>query len=292
MELTKNFVKAKNPCAGGYRWFIRRHQGQGDYQALLDALVADGRIDDACWLLDQFGPVDLVLQVDAIDAHAIVFAGTLEVRHGINVDTIVRTGRDLRTSGGVLAGTAIVAGGDIDAGGNLSSGGHIRAAGDISAGWGIRAETDLEAGGACRAKWDVYAGHALSVRGMLHADGSVHAGRSLHCGRSIKAGGDVIAAHDLLVSQGILAGGLIEAGNHIEAGWGLKAGADISAQGAIRAGEGIEAAGEIRCGAGYGIYAGLLVRRDAWPCSARVTAARRPEALVSGHWDDAGPATG
>src|SRR5690606_888135 len=54
MQLTKKFVKAKNPCAAGYRWFIRNQQGQGDYQALLDALVADGRIDDACWLLDQF----------------------------------------------------------------------------------------------------------------------------------------------------------------------------------------------------------------------------------------------
>ena len=44
MQLTKKFVKAKNPCAGGYKWFLRDHNGQGDYQAVLDALVADGRV--------------------------------------------------------------------------------------------------------------------------------------------------------------------------------------------------------------------------------------------------------
>ena len=35
MQLTKKFVKAKNPCAGGYKWFLRDHNGQGDYQACL-----------------------------------------------------------------------------------------------------------------------------------------------------------------------------------------------------------------------------------------------------------------
>lgn len=39
MELTQNFVKAKLPCADGYKWFLRhRHKGS-DYQRLLDALV-------------------------------------------------------------------------------------------------------------------------------------------------------------------------------------------------------------------------------------------------------------
>jgi len=128
MELTKQFVKAKNPCPSGYRWFIRDHNGHGDYQAILDALVADGRIDDACWLLDQFGPVDTILRLDTVDAHAIVFAGTLEVRSGITVDTLVRAGRHLCTGGGIRAGTAIVAGSDIEAAGNLASGGHIRPA--------------------------------------------------------------------------------------------------------------------------------------------------------------------
>ncbi|MBD8721742.1 hypothetical protein IFT43_00015 [Oxalobacteraceae sp. CFBP 13708] len=39
MNITKNFVKMKQPCVSGMRWFLR-HQEQGsDYQPLLDALV-------------------------------------------------------------------------------------------------------------------------------------------------------------------------------------------------------------------------------------------------------------
>ncbi|MFX7507200.1 hypothetical protein ABTJ37_23055, partial [Acinetobacter baumannii] len=61
MELTQNFVKAKRPCADGYKWFLRNRHDGSDYQRLLDALVDAGRIGDACWLLDQFGPTDAVL---------------------------------------------------------------------------------------------------------------------------------------------------------------------------------------------------------------------------------------
>src|SRR3569832_1106360 len=110
MDLTKNFVKAKRPCAEGFRWFLRTHQNGGDYQPLLDALVRDGRVDDACWLLTQFGHTDAVLSVNAIDAQAIVFAGTLEVRGNIEVDSILRAGGSIRAGGGIRAGQSIIAG--------------------------------------------------------------------------------------------------------------------------------------------------------------------------------------
>ncbi|MGV2904944.1 hypothetical protein ACNPP7_04080, partial [Achromobacter sp. AGC25] len=155
MQLTKKFVKAKNPCAGGYKWFIRDHNGQGDYQAVLDALVADGRVSDACWLLDQFGPTDAVLKLDAVDANAIVFAGTLEVRMGINVDSVVRAGRSIVTGGGIRAGETIMAGENITAAATIASGGDLRAGGDISADWGIEAATRLDCAGNVRAKWDI-----------------------------------------------------------------------------------------------------------------------------------------
>lgn len=45
MEPPKGFVKARNPCAGGFCWFLR-HYPQGSYQPLLDARVADGRVED------------------------------------------------------------------------------------------------------------------------------------------------------------------------------------------------------------------------------------------------------
>lgn len=47
MELTQNFVKAKRPCADGYRWYIRNRHSGTDYQHLLDSLVREGRIGDA-----------------------------------------------------------------------------------------------------------------------------------------------------------------------------------------------------------------------------------------------------
>ena len=76
MELSKRFITAKAPCASGLRWFLRRHPDGSDYQPTLDALVADGRIDDACWLLTQFGPTREVLRLDELVTAAIVFAGS------------------------------------------------------------------------------------------------------------------------------------------------------------------------------------------------------------------------
>src|SRR5687768_15159372 len=96
MDLTKSLIRAKSPCAAGFRWFVRHHEDRGDYQELLDSLVAAGRIDDACWLLSQFGPTNAVLSVDAIEAQAVVFAGTIEVRGSIEVDTVLRAGRSIR----------------------------------------------------------------------------------------------------------------------------------------------------------------------------------------------------
>ena len=53
-----------------------------EYQSVIDALVDDGRVDDACWLLDQFGPIQSVLVVDAISAHALPMQGSVQVRGG------------------------------------------------------------------------------------------------------------------------------------------------------------------------------------------------------------------
>lgn len=287
MQLTKKFVKAKNPCAGGYKWFIRDHNGQGDYQAVLDALVADGRVGDACWLLDQFGPTDAVLRLDTLDASAIVFAGTLEVRMGINVDTVVRAGRSIVTGGGIRAGESIVAGENITAAGNIASGGNLRAGGDVAADWGIETATRLDCGGNVRAKWDICAGQDLAVTGHLHAGQDIATQGAIKCGQGIKAGGSVRAEMEINAACGIQAGGGIQCGEHLACGWGLIAGEDIRAEGAIRAGEGVQAAGIIEAGRGHGVYAGLSVRLDAWDLCARVVAQTRPAQLVSGHW--AGP---
>ena len=56
MEFTKQFLRAKSPCAMGWRWFVRNVEDGVGYQQALDALVHAGRVDDAVWLLKQFGP--------------------------------------------------------------------------------------------------------------------------------------------------------------------------------------------------------------------------------------------
>ena len=158
MDMTKKFIKSKRPCAEGFRWFLRTHQDGGDYQALLDGLVKDDRIDDACWLLAQFGPTDAVLTVDAIDAKAIVFAGSIEVKGNIEVDTLIRAGRSISAGGGIRAGTSIVAGEDIKVEANIRVGESLEAGGDIKVAWGIEVEAGLTCKGDLRAGWDLCCG--------------------------------------------------------------------------------------------------------------------------------------
>ena len=54
MEFTKKFLRAKSPCADGFRWFSRHVEDGSGYQQVLDTLVDAGRVGDACWLLSQF----------------------------------------------------------------------------------------------------------------------------------------------------------------------------------------------------------------------------------------------
>ena len=53
MEFTKKFLRAKSPCADGFRWFSRHVEDGTGYQEALDTLVNAGRVEDACWLLGQ-----------------------------------------------------------------------------------------------------------------------------------------------------------------------------------------------------------------------------------------------
>lgn len=167
MDLTKNFVKNKRPCADGFRWFLRNHADGSDYQPLLNALVDAGRVDDACWLLTQFGPTDEVLKVDAIDAEAMVFAGTLEVQGNIEVASVLRAGRSIRAGGGIRAGKAIIAGEDVQAGGSIRCDGTLEAGGDIKVAWGIEVEDAIRSGGDVRAEWEVICGASLTLDGNL-----------------------------------------------------------------------------------------------------------------------------
>ncbi|SPU50903.1 Protein of uncharacterised function (DUF342) [Bordetella trematum] len=162
MDITKAFIKAKQPCADGFRWYVRNARQDSSYQEILNALVADGRVEDACWLLDQFGPTDAVLTLDQVDAEALVFAGTIRVRGAIEVGTVLRAGRDIHAGGGISAGGNVIAGGDIKCGGALRSEGRLQAGGLIQADWNVQAATGLQCE-SLRAGWDLLCQGAAQV---------------------------------------------------------------------------------------------------------------------------------
>ena len=134
-DITRHFIRAKRPCADGYRWYLRRQEGASNYQALLDDLVREGRVEDACWMLDQFGPTNDVLEVDHLEADALVFAGSVHCRGSADVNGVLRTGRSLSVLGGLRVGGALRVGEDLRVAGAVRCEGSARLHGDARVGW-------------------------------------------------------------------------------------------------------------------------------------------------------------
>lgn len=284
MDFTKSFVRDKNPCAEGFRWYLRHHKDGSDYQQVLDDLVRDGRVADACWLLDKLGPTHTVLQLDRLECDAIVYAGTIEVRGSIEAGSLVRAGGAIRCGGTIRAGAEVIAGDDLKAEGGVNCGGELRCGGSLVSGWhltvGGRLQAgEVKAGGDLRCAGALAVAGAALVKGDLLVDGDCTA-------EALSVRGRVQTAGSLRVTQGLIGDAGVDCGMHLEAGWGIRSRADIVAAGAIRSGEGLEAGGAIRAGEGYGVFAGLCVQRDEWPTSARVSAQCRPAGLVSGCWTE------
>lgn len=294
MDFTKKFVKAKNPCTDGFRWFLRHYRDGGDYQELLDALVDDGRVNDACWLLDQFGPTDAVRVVEGIDAQAMVFAGTLHVRGNVDVDCLIRAGKSLLVDGGVRAGfgdvTArehgVVAGEDVRVEGSLLARGDVLVGRDMRVGWGVDIQGRLRCDGDVRARWGLQCERDVQIAGNLQLKDDLDVQADVVCGKAIAAGGTIRVEGELRAGHGIQAGGSIHCGMHVEAGWGIKAGRAIQVAHSLRAGEGVSAQDDIVTGNGYGVFAGLAVHVDSWDTGARVSARHKPLRLMSGCWFD------
>lgn len=281
--LTTSLIKGKSPCADGFRWYLRHYADAADYQHVLDSLVAAGRADDACWLLDQIGPTSSVLEVDALDADHLVFAGTIVARSSVEIGSMLRAGRAIRCAGDLRAGT-IIAGTDVRTAAGIRCDAALMAGGNVDAGWSIEAGGQLRCGGKLRARGDVTCGASLDAGGAIVVEGDLLVEGSVQCAGSMSAGALLRSGADIRVVQGLLSRGRVECGGHLEAGWGIKAVDAIVAQGCIRAGESLATEGELRAGCGYGVFAGLSVRRDAWECSARVSAQAKPEQLLSGWW--------
>ncbi|GGX30742.1 hypothetical protein GCM10007242_41810 [Pigmentiphaga litoralis] len=283
-DITRNFIKTKEPCAAGYRWFLRRQEFGSSYQALLDDLVRDGRVDDACWLLDQLGPTSDVLRLSGLDTEALVFAGQVECTGSVDVGTVLRTGRGLTARGGVFAGERLQAGDSLLVAGAVQCGGAIQVGADMRIEWGVDATGTVVCEGNVRTGWGFASGAEARIGGEAMIGQDMHVAGDLVCGQGVKVGGDLHAQGQVQVGRGIHAGGSVRATRHIGAGWGIRAGGDIVSGGAIRAGESLLATGMIEAGAGYGVFAGVDVCMDSWEDSARVTAQCKPERLLSGWW--------
>ncbi len=283
MELTQNFLRGKNPCAMGYRWFVRNNLAGGDYQAAMDTQVAAGRVEDARWLLENFGSTNSVLELEHLEADNFVYAGTLIVHGDVRVPGQLLVGRSLQAGGGIRAGKLEV-GEDIQCGGAIFADELLQAGGSIKTAWSMEVQGDIRAE-------DLRTGWELRCEGNVKLKGSAHIGREvdvqgdMQCAKGLRAG-DAVEVQGLLeVGHGIASNSHIECGNHIQAGWGIKALGDIRAACSIRTGETLQSDGEISAGDGYGVFAGMNVQMDAWPDCAWVRAMKKPKGLISGFWE-------
>ena len=165
MEFTKQFLRSKSPCAMGFRWFVRNIEDGVSYQKAIDTLVQAGRIDDALWLVENFGPTNAVLQLDHLEGEALVFAGTVEVRGGVEVDGIIHVGRSLHVGGGIRCGGNMFVGEEIRAGATIFCGGKLQCGGRLRTDWGVDVQGSMAVGGDLRVGWDAVAQGAITVQG-------------------------------------------------------------------------------------------------------------------------------
>lgn len=146
MDLTQHFIKTKQPCADGFRWFLRHHKDGSSYQDLLDALVDAGRVNDACWLLDQFGTTNETLTLDHLDRrHRVrgfvaVAADSFRASSGISAGAQINCAMHLEAGWGIRDGESIHARGAIRSGESLSAFETIRA----GAGYGVFAGLNVQ----------------------------------------------------------------------------------------------------------------------------------------------------
>ena len=112
MKITKSKLHGWSACNDGYEWFLRRFpDGEADYQDVLNALVEDGQLSYAHWLINHAGPdCDAVLEVDGIaDCKNFFAAGRLVIKTRATVTGWLRAGLGIEAGDGfgVFAGLGL-----------------------------------------------------------------------------------------------------------------------------------------------------------------------------------------
>ena len=180
MELTQNFLRGKNPCAMGYRWFVRNNLAGGDYQAAMDTQVAAGRVEDARWLLENFGSTNSVLELEHLEADNFVYAGTLIVHGDVRVPGQLLVGRSLQAGGGIRAGKLEV-GEDIQSGGAIFCDELLKAGGQIKAAWSVEVQGDIRAE-ELRTGWELGCTGDVDIKSSAQIDREIDVQGALRCG--------------------------------------------------------------------------------------------------------------
>ena len=145
MDLSKKTIRSKHPCSSGFRWFLKHTPQGADYQYLIDTLLAEGRVTDALWLVDQFGPVRDKLVIDSLDSDAVVAARDLDIAGNLHSDTVLRVAGALHVRNSVRVGGDIHIEGDLFVEGNLSCGGAMIVEGSVRVGWVSRSPASFDA---------------------------------------------------------------------------------------------------------------------------------------------------
>ena len=178
MKITKSKLHGWSACNDGYEWFLRRFpDGEADYQDVLNALVEDGQLSYAHWLINHAGPdYDAVLEVDGIaDCKNFFAAGRLVIKTRATVTGWLRAGLGIESGEGIEAGEGIKAGLGIEAGCGIKAGlgieaGWLRAGLGIEAGEGIEAGKGIKAGDGIKAGCGIKAGLGIEAGEGIEAD--------------------------------------------------------------------------------------------------------------------------
>jgi len=192
MFITKEMLVEKNFYKGDIKWFEEQFPNGGNCQEVLDLSVKLDKLYFGEWVVQRFGPMDTVLEVDELTStHNIIFAGSIIVKGNINVTRSLIAGKDIKAGGDIKigwdieAGGAIIAGGDIYSFGVIDADGNIEAGGSIKAGYIITSDNDIKAGKGIESRACIDADGDINASGNIKADGIIIAGKS------IKTGGDI-----------------------------------------------------------------------------------------------------
>ena len=125
MKITTEWLEEKRACKARLTWFDEHFpKGEADYQAVLDALAEENRLDYATWLFDAAGPLDTVMEIDGdLEVEgSFFFAGAVKITGTLKAGFSIRLGRGISAGCGISAGRGISAGWGISAGDSISAG--------------------------------------------------------------------------------------------------------------------------------------------------------------------------